>query len=457
MSFLSNYLTYTSGNEAPKLFHIWSGLSVLSSLVSRKVWLQQGIFTWYPNLYVVLVGEPGNGKSTALDIAKAAIRAQRDVPLAADAMTVQALLRYMSEEGSPCKKSFSHPETKAIVQYHPITIFAGELVSFLSMDPHGWIVFLTTVYHEEVHEVKTKNKGDDLLNGPYVTLLGCLTPDIANNMQQQRIISTGFARRTIFVWGARSTEAVPFPEITPEMVAARDAFMAYAQELKKVKGEFKWDPVAREWYGPWYKWLRANIGKMSTPATAGYYESKHVQLLKTAMLISLSESTELILKLEHLQVALKFLEDTEVNLSRVFEGSGRNEDAGAALAIYEYLEKANDGVPLKRLLSTFFSQVKEGRAGIDRILHHLKLSDRVVQWTAQLPGGYIADMVATVNGKKNFDAKLKNLQPGSSPDDGKVPDFSIELSPPKTPSVPDVPKPPQASPTNEPHDPATAS
>lgn len=124
MSFLTDYLTYTSGNEAPKLFHVWSGLSVLSSLVSRRVWLQQGIFTWYPNLYVVMVGEPGNGKSTALDIAKAVIRAQKDVPLAADAMTVQALLRHMSEEGSPCKKSFSLlcPHTQIVRRANPVEI-----------------------------------------------------------------------------------------------------------------------------------------------------------------------------------------------------------------------------------------------------------------------------------------------------------------------------------------------
>lgn len=434
MSFLSDYLTYTGGNEAPKLFHVWSGLSVLSSLVSRKVWLQQGIFTWYPNLYVVLVGEPGNGKSTALDIAKAAIRAQRDVPLAADAMTVQALLRHMSEEKSPCKKNFSHPVTKNIIEYCPITIFAGELVSFLSMDPHGWIVFLTTVYHEDVHEVKTKNKGDDLINGPFVTLLGCLTPDIANNMQQQRIISTGFARRTIFVWGARSSTAVPFPEITQEMLDAKTRFTTYAQELKKVKGEFSWGPGAKEWYGPWYVWLRANLGKMSTPATAGYYESKHVQLLKTAMLISLSESTDLVLRLEHLQVALQFLEQTEVNLPRVFEGSGRNEDAGAALAIFEYLEKANDAIPLKRLKTTFYSQVKDGLSGIDKILHHLISSDRLVKWTAVLGEGQNIDMIATLQGKKNFEAKLRaNPLAPSSPADGKVPDFSIELHPPKKP------------------------
>lgn len=448
MSFLADYLEYTGGNEAPKLFHVWSGLSVLSSLVSRKVWLQQGIFTWYPNLYVVLVGEPGNGKSTALDIAKAVIRAQRDVPLAADAMTVQALLRHMSEEKSPCKKNFSHPVTKQIIEYTPVTIFAGELVSFLSMDPHGWIVFLTTVYHEDVHEVKTKNKGDDLINGPFVTLLGCLTPDIANNMQQQRIISTGFARRTIFVWGTRSGDAVPFPEITQAMLDAKSRFMAYAQELKKVKGEFTWGPGAKEWYGPWYIWLRKNIGKMSTPATAGYYESKHVQLLKTAMLISLSESTDLILRLEHLQVALQFLEQTEVHLSRVFEGSGHNENAGAAVAIYEFIEKANDAIPLKRIKTTFYAQVKDGLAGIDKILHHLTSSDRLVKWTAQLGNGLSVDMVATPAGRKVFEEKLRaNPQAPSSPVDGRAPDFSIELYPPPKPAEPPLPPSPPEPPT----------
>lgn len=388
LNWLTDYTFFNSNNECPKRFHIFCGLACLSAAISRKVWIDAGYWTYYPNLYIVMVGDPGCGKSTALDVAKPFIR-KLGIPLAADAMTTQALLRRMSEEGSPCHKSVKltkkyedeNGEIKLrneIEEYSPIAIFAGELISFIGMDPYGWITFLTTIYHEACHEVGTKNKGDDLIKGPYVTLLGCLTPETNANLMQQKIISSGMARRTLWIWSTGRGEPQPRPVITPSQRAALQRCFKWAQHLNKnVKGEFKWTDEAIAFYDPWYIHLRKNINKIATPATAGYFESKHVQLMKVAMLLALAESDALILDVKHLKLALSILEEVEPDMEKVFSGQGRNQEAAVAAKILHMVENSNVP-PLKKVVyGTLYNDAT--RDEIDRILKHLILQEKLVE------------------------------------------------------------------------------
>lgn len=407
MSFLKNHLLYCSGNEAPPLYHIFAGFSLLSSLVGRRVWIKQGIFTFYPNLYIILVGSPGGGKSTALDEAKKFVRICKTLPLSGDAMTVQALLRNMTEESegkvNPHMKSYKYDGK--IIPYAPISIFAGEFISFISMDPYGWITFLTTIYHEDVHEVKTKNKGNDLLMGPYITMLGCLTPDTQQNLLQQKVIGGGFSRRAIYVWASGRGEPIAFPEVTPEMEQAQLDCLEYGRLLQKVEpGPMVWSPEARAWYEPWYVNLRYGLrdGKIGTATTVGYYESKHVQLMKLAMLYSLSESTEKILKVEHFLTALGYLEETEKNLDKVFAGTGPNPHAGVAEKIMEILERVAKPMTSKELYKAMFREAN--REDIDSILHHLTATDRIMRWEA----GQQGELVATIQAYREYKSQPKS-------------------------------------------------
>src|SRR5438309_523994 len=66
-NWLAAYLEYTKESESPDAYHVWTALSSIASVARRNVWLDQGIYLLYPNLYVALVGPPGRtGKSTAI-------------------------------------------------------------------------------------------------------------------------------------------------------------------------------------------------------------------------------------------------------------------------------------------------------------------------------------------------------------------------------------------------------
>src|SRR5690606_11504383 len=67
-NFLDAYLEYANDDFVPEKFNLWSGLSAIAGALERKVWLPWGdTFSYYPNIFVLLVALPGVGKSTALN------------------------------------------------------------------------------------------------------------------------------------------------------------------------------------------------------------------------------------------------------------------------------------------------------------------------------------------------------------------------------------------------------
>ena len=70
MSIIQEYLNYVKDTEPPIIFHRWSLLTCIGALLERNVSYGDGYFTFHPNLYVMLMGESGTRKSTAINLAK---------------------------------------------------------------------------------------------------------------------------------------------------------------------------------------------------------------------------------------------------------------------------------------------------------------------------------------------------------------------------------------------------
>lgn len=373
MSFLRDYAIFTKGNEAPPLYHTWAGISVLSSIVSRKVWVNQGIFTIYPNLYVILVGEPGNGKTTALSIARRMVRSFSHIPISPSAITREAMTEMMGDEKGPCQKTFKYNDE--LHHYCHLTVFANELVTMLGNPPEKMVELFTDIWDQEAFEVKTKHQGHDIIKGPYVTLLGCMTPEITSNLLKQSIISGGFARRCVFVNALDRGDPVPRPIITPQQEAAWLSCLEWGKKIKDVQGEFQWTQAAFDFFDEWYLKKYAALADHHDMMTKGYYRSKDVLLLKVAMLIVLSETTELVLDAPHLEASLAFLDQAEVHLNRVFDGTGRNMQADLAARVLHMIESKGSPVIEKVVYGTLYADGT--RDEIRQVIEHLVATDKI--------------------------------------------------------------------------------
>lgn len=319
-NFLRDYREFTSGNEAHPTYHLFTSLVALSSIISRRVWLDMEYFTIFPNLYVVLVGPPGNRKTSAMSTGKALLRELKEIPFSGECISKEKLVLDMTEQE---RGIMDLPDKYAKMRlYSPMTVMVTELSEFLSISAAGMIGFLTDVYDQEFYEHKTKNKGTSVITGPFLNVLACTTPEWITTYLRSDIISGGFSRRTLFVNETEKSARIAFPTITPAMSSAWGRVLQHSRILLKVRGPFLWSPEAREYYTKWY----IAYSPPSDESLVGYYETKHIQMLKLAMLVALSDDpTKLVLEVRHIEVALSFLSLVESNLAKVFEAMGRND------------------------------------------------------------------------------------------------------------------------------------
>jgi len=387
MSFLQDYQFYTTNSEACENYHLWSCITALSAIVSRRVFVDQGHFRVYPNLYTILVGPPGNRKTSAMSIAKQLIRELKTIPFGADCITKEALVLEIAGN----ERSYIDPKnpSQPPVVYSPNTVFVTEFSQFVGAGGLHMVDFLTTVYDQDFYEYKTKNKGNQLIVGPFLTMLGCTTPSWISARMKDDVISGGFSRRALFIYEYEEDKRIAFPEITPEQHQAWERMILRAKALQEVCGQFEWEPEAKEWYKSWYE-------KLITPTeetTVGYYRSKHIQLLKLTMLVTLAESSSMDLTITkpYLLLSLALLERIEKNLTKVFEGVGRNELSGISTKILNLIEMNKGPVPEKVILSALYREANSDE--LAKIIYHLQKTERLERLTDTVTGKVVLRLI----------------------------------------------------------------
>jgi len=378
MSFIEDYLLYSSGNKAPKLFHQWSAISTLSSVVGRRVWISQGHWKRYPNLYVILVGDPANGKSTAMKIAQNLLIDLKDVPLGPSSITKERLTKLLGEEGSRChKRIMVNGEAKS---YTHLSVFSNEMLTLLGRDPLSMIDFLTDVWDcEKEFAVETKNQGCDIIKAPFITVLACMTPEKTTNLLKQNIIDGGFSRRCVFVYNNRRGKATPRPIITKEQYEAKERCLVRLRQIRQVNGEFVWTKETEEFFDDWFENNQRELDTKVDLVTQGYFGCKDELLLKVTMLLTVAETDERTLELSRMQRALDLLKATEKTLHLVFSGMGENRQARIGQKILNMLLHTNEPVKEKRIYAELFSD--GDREQIQQTLHHLEQIDKIKQVT----------------------------------------------------------------------------
>lgn len=345
--FLRIYLEYNAGNEVPRNFHIWSALSLLSATANHKVYISQGYFIHRANIFACLVGEQGDRKSTAKDIARdILVETFPDMPVAPSVTTRERITQFLgSDESIRTYKD----ENGVIVEYHPYVMFINELKNFLSVNPGGMIDFLTDIYDRKHFKVETKNKGIDTIENPCLTVLACETPVWIIRKMKEDLITGGFSRRMIMVYEREQGEAKPRPQPPSN---ARDLLQRIQAHLKKVSliiGGFKWTPDGAEFFDKWYVENKRTLP--TDPVMRGYRKTKDVQLLKICMLLALcEEEPKLLISGDLLEAGLALLDSIEMNMPRLSIAAGRNELAVPQQRVLELLEANGGEMPEKVLL-----------------------------------------------------------------------------------------------------------
>ena len=381
-NFLSAYKRYAEGNEASPLFHEWAALNTLSCAVSRKVFFDQQYFKIYPNIYVVLVGEPGDKKTTAMSLARGMIQ-KLEMPIAPPSITLQAISLMMSASNAESKCHLKFMQGTVPIEVTQYSFFASEIVTMLAAggNPQGLIEFFTDIYDREAFEVMTKNKGTDFINCPYITILACMTPEQTGHLLKERLITGGFSRRCIFVYGRSKIDPIAFPKLHVDQTEAKQACLEHLKKIKRFSCEYKMSPDAHDYFESWYKMKHHQLSMPHPPAFKNWLRSKDTMAIKVAMLLDLADEMSGIISLDHIKSAVHRLDTIEVDLGKVFAGSGKNPLAELASKILSRLEEAPNGLLAKKqIIGSLFDDgdVEAINKALDYLIQVERIERRIV-------------------------------------------------------------------------------
>ena len=384
MSFISDFLEYNSGNECPEPYVLWTGYSLLSAAIGRRVYTDLDYFKVWPNLYTLLVGDSGIKKTAASDLGKVILRAAiPDIPFCADNETYQGTIMYMDSEKS--LRTFRDHEGN-VVEYKPYCIFASEFMDLIQNNPDGYVKFLTNIYDRpDSYIYRLKNEERTLIR-PYVMLCACTTPIWLTDQIKAKTFGAGFGRRVIMVCHDKEKRLRPF--LTDAMRAARDRCVKRLTAIQSISGPMLLEPVASTFFWQWY----ISDTKPDDSFLKDWWSSKKILLLKVAMLTSLSERDDRVITKNYIELALALLGEVEKNISMVTTRIGRSELIEPSITILNMLRANKGAMPTKELrkrtLRDFKSTTEQWQ-----VLQHLKDTDQIIEFD-HIDAGVIRKMIA---------------------------------------------------------------
>lgn len=342
-NWIKHYLEYATVLESPRRMHFWSGISALAGAVRRKVWLDMRRFKWYPSFYVVFVAPPGIvSKSTTADVAMSLLKEVPGIKFGPNSITWQALVSAFAQAG----ESFNYPEGSGDwLPMSPLTFSAAELGSLINLQDRDMVNLLIEMWDgKQSYEKLTKTSGNDVIEAPWINIIGCTTPHwIADNMPAATI-GGGLSSRCVFIYADTKEKFVALPDevIDDELDKRLRASLIHDLEhiAVNLKGPFKIDEPARAWTRDWYReFWEAARSRMDDQMLEGYAARKQTHMFKLAMMLSVSEADDMTITRPIIELAHTMLSDLEADMPRVFSRIGRSEQSLQAERFIAYVKR----------------------------------------------------------------------------------------------------------------------
>lgn len=380
-NYLKLYCSLLKETEVPPRFAIWCGMASLLAVLERRVWINQGIYTIYPNFYMVLVAASGQKKSTAVNLTARLLRRMNPGPtVISQKITPEALIEAIQGVDTENPKSLGKIKAGGIV-------VADELVTFLdknSLDK-GLGPILTTLFDCQPLEYRTKKRGIERIEDAYLSLLGGSTVELLKSALPRDAIGGGFTSRTMFVYEETVPPPVPWLEFNEEHEQIERTLVDYLQRLLELEGPVRVTPQARELYIEDYKARHYNEAIRADPFLRNYENRRHAHLFKLAMAMMICEEPRLELQLDDIRRAKVILEEAESYLPRVMELLTSSDFGQLGSMVLQYITALKRPVSRSDIVRQFGHRTEASE--LSKVIETLILSGRL---KATTDGGKLA-------------------------------------------------------------------
>lgn len=362
-NFLDSYLSYADDGFVPPQFNVWSGLSIIAGALERKVWLPwNDTFSYYPNIYVLLVSMPGDGKSVALnkavDLLMEVNRKTSQLNVMPNQVTEAKFIELMGHGRSFTERN---GERELIHRQNAGYYWASEASNSLKNVFGDFIACLTDFYDcPRTWERATKKDGKKIvLTNVCMNLLAGSTFDYLGKLVNDENIMGGFASRLIYVVSSNKKvveQQFQLGGLDPiegeERRQYREALAHDLMEISKLVGPISASPEFGHAWEAWYPENERKRRAVQSEKAQSIMARTNTNVLKVAMLLCAAESNDRVMKIQHWERALELVSKIQTETPAVFRqakatGSARDNRSVTSAVIYQV--ERSPGISLEQL------------------------------------------------------------------------------------------------------------
>lgn len=368
MTNYERWLSYTEKLVSPDNYIQWGWYSLIASSLQRRVWLSASHIPCYPNMYVILVGEPGIGKGLVLSSVSSCLKywkrekmkintagkteaeiameqatfdkdteAAREsdmgsgskskpshvedtllFPVAPDATTYEALVGAVCRAYRRINYKIEMPDgtiKNGIYGHSSLAFQLPELASLLRKKTDDTVNYLLGTYDSpDDYEYDTRSRGRERVRRACINILAGTTPNFIRSTFNSKLIDEGWTSRTFFIYATKNRfHQFSIPPLTPEQESAKTEILNHIRKLSNLYGEVKWTTETKVFMHEWWRLdcENAHLRPNRVPQMKFYYSRKNLHVMKLAMAIHFGESTEMVIPLDAFKKAISILDKEE--------------------------------------------------------------------------------------------------------------------------------------------------
>lgn len=248
INLFDTYFKYVERTEPPLIFHRWSLLTCLGAYLGRQFKLPFGDFNITPNQYVMLIGDPGTRKSTAIKLAKRIVGSAGYDKFSAERTSKEKFLLDLEgvedddgavvDKNSVMRNLFG--DDTAMGDPREVFITADEFNEFVGSSNLEFLSLLGSLWDWDdpsaPFKQRLKTSRSVSIYQPTINILAGNTHAGFAEAFPPQAIGQGFLSRLILVYGESSGKKIAFPERPPE--SARQSLVNHMLEIRRhVVGE----------------------------------------------------------------------------------------------------------------------------------------------------------------------------------------------------------------------------
>lgn len=315
MSFIDDYLTYTSVYESPKSFWKWSAYCAIAAVLRDNVYRGKGVHAVYPNFYVLLLAASAeHRKGNPVRLCEYLVTQIKNTKIISGRSSIQAILDELA-------RSEMNPVSGESISGGSAFFSVQELTAGIVNDPEA-VKILTDIYDfREEYTSRLRGTGTFRIKNICFTMMAASNEELLKDVYDSKALFGGLIGRTFLIKPDEFRPGNSLFRFEENSVNLKN-LVDQLHRFSLIKGEFSFEETAIESYERWYHPFRESYRNRTDKS--GVSGRIHISILKLAMILCINDTIDIRIYAKHIEQAIEECMALIPNYQSYVMGGGRS-------------------------------------------------------------------------------------------------------------------------------------